>query len=360
MSWSFSIGRLFGSDLRIHATFFLLLAWIGTAAWMADGPEAALTNVAFILALFACVVAHEFGHALTARRYGIRTPDITLLPIGGMARLERMPEDPRQEIIVALAGPAVNVVIWVVLTFGLGARIDPDALQALEDPGQGFLARLAAVNLFLAVFNLIPAFPMDGGRVLRAALTIPMGRVKATRTAAQAGQIIAFMFGFFGLTSGNLLLLLIAGFIFMAASAESSDVELHAKARGALVRDAMITSYEALSPTDTMALAAQTIIRTTQAEIPIVDADGHLHGILTRQAVIAGFEHGDRMGSVSGAMTADIPSVQIRAPLEEALTALQGANTPAVAVTDKGGHFVGYITRENIGEWMALSVTQTS
>src|SRR6056297_3471320 len=115
MGWSFSIGRLFGSELRVHVTFFLLLIWIGAVAWSAGGMAAAAENVLFVAALFACVVAHEFGHALTARRYGIRTPDITLLPIGGLARLERMPEKPREEILVALAGPAVNVVIWLVL-----------------------------------------------------------------------------------------------------------------------------------------------------------------------------------------------------------------------------------------------------
>src|SRR6056297_3833469 len=136
MSWSFSIGTLLGSELRVHATFLLLLAWIGTAAWVSGGPAAALVNVAFVLALFACVVAHEFGHALMARRYGVHTPDITLLPIGGMARLERMPEDPGQEIAVALAGPAVNVAIWALL-IGLGAETDMEALATLEDPAAG-------------------------------------------------------------------------------------------------------------------------------------------------------------------------------------------------------------------------------
>jgi Zn-dependent protease len=138
MTWSFSIGHLFGSELRVHATFFLLLAWIGAAAWIVGGPLAAAVNIAFILVLFACVVAHEFGHALMARRYGIKTPDITLLPIGGLARLERMPEKPGQEIMVALAGPAVNVVIWAVLVFVVGVDTSVDALLAIEDPREGF------------------------------------------------------------------------------------------------------------------------------------------------------------------------------------------------------------------------------
>jgi Zn-dependent protease len=179
MSWSFSIGTVLGSELRVHATFLLLLAWIGTAAFASGGPIAAMVNVAFVVALFACVVAHEFGHALMARRFGVRTPDITLLPIGGMARLEKIPEAPAQEIAVALAGPAVNIVIWAGLTLLFGAGDSLSTLGAIDDTGEGFVARLAAINLFLAVFNMIPAFPMDGGRVLRAALATRMDRVLA-------------------------------------------------------------------------------------------------------------------------------------------------------------------------------------
>jgi stage IV sporulation protein FB len=179
MTWSFPLGRLFGSELRVHATFFLLLLWIGAVAWLAGGPAAAAENVAFILVLFACVVAHEYGHALMARRYGIATPDITLLPIGGLARLERMPERPGQEIAVALAGPAVNVAIWAVLVLVLGVDTDVARLAAIEDAGAGFWGRVAAVNLFLVAFNMIPAFPMDGGRVFRALLAMRLGRVRA-------------------------------------------------------------------------------------------------------------------------------------------------------------------------------------
>lgn len=226
MTWTFPLGRLFGSDVRVHATFFLLLAWIAAGAWIVGGPAAAAGNLLFVLALFACVLAHEFGHALMARRFGIATPDITLLPIGGLARLERMPDKPRQEIAVALAGPAVNVVIWAVLTLILGAKTEISGLLALQDPAQGFLGRLAAINLFLVIFNMIPAFPMDGGRVLRAVLALAMPRVAATRIAATAGQVLAFLFGFLGLTIGNPILVLIAIFVFLAAAAESGDVAL--------------------------------------------------------------------------------------------------------------------------------------
>lgn len=332
----------------------MLLAWIGAATWASAGPGAATKNVAFILALFACVVAHEFGHALMARRFGIRTPDITLLPIGGLARLERMPEKPAQEIAVAVAGPLVNVVIWAVLSLILGAGGAAFSLETLEDPGQGFFARLAAVNLLLVLFNMIPAFPMDGGRVLRAALAIPFGRERATNLAARAGQVIAILFGFWGLTGGNPLLVLIAVFIFMAAAAESTHTSMHSAARRHLAREAMITSFEALAPDDTLDAAAGALVRTTQAEFPVIGTDGHLRGILTRTAIMTGVQEGRRMQPVQTMMETAIPEVRLDAPLETALDAFARPDLP-VAVTDRDGRFLGYITRENLGEWMIVS-----
>ncbi len=188
MAWSFPIGRFAGSEVRIHVTFFLLLAWIGIVHYQRGGAAAAAEGLLFILAIFACVIAHEFGHALAARRYGIRTPDITLLPIGGLARLERMPEKPGEEIVVALAGPAVNFVLAILLILLLGARFDLAALEEIENPAAGFFARLAAVNVFLALFNLIPAFPMDGGRVLRAFLAHRLGYARGTQIASTVGR----------------------------------------------------------------------------------------------------------------------------------------------------------------------------
>lgn len=355
MAWSFSIGKLLGSELRVHATFLLLLAWIGAAAWISEGPIAGILNVAFVVSLFACVVAHEFGHALMARRFGIRTPDITLLPIGGMARLEKIPEDPGQEIAVAIAGPAVNVAIWAILTVLLGSGGSVTALAEIDDANQGFFERLAAVNLFLVLFNMIPAFPMDGGRVLRAALAIRLDRVRATQIAASAGQAIAFLFGFLGLTTGNPLLLLIAIFVFLAAMAESSDVALHDLARDHYARDAMITSYEALAPDTSMKLAEAALLRTTQSEFPVLTADKRLHGVLTKASIIAHAKESNTKTAVSAVMTRDIPSVELTSPLEEVLDLLQKAENPVVAVTDQTGDFIGYVSRENIGEWMVLN-----
>ena len=220
------------------------------------------------------MVAHEFGHALAARRYGIRTPDITLLPIGGLARLERMPEKPGQEIVVALAGPAVNVVIAAVLILIMNTRFDIEALQRLDNPALDFMVRLASVNIFLVLFNLIPAFPMDGGRVLRAVLALWYPRPRATNIAARIGQALAFVFGFVGLIGGNPLLIFIAIFVYLAATAEAQMVGLQDVSRNLGVGDAMITRFETLGPQATIGDAAALLLRTTQHEFPVVDGGG--------------------------------------------------------------------------------------
>jgi stage IV sporulation protein FB len=352
MTWSFPIGRLFGSELRVHGTFFLLLAWIGAVAWIEGGPAAAAENVLFVLALFACVVAHEYGHALMARRYGIATPDITLLPIGGLARLARLPEEPRQEIAVALAGPAVNVVIWAVLTLAFGAGLAD--VERIESAGIGFLDRLAAVNLFLVLFNLLPAFPMDGGRVLRALLALRLGRARATRVAATLGQVMAFGFGILGLIGANPLLVLIAVFVWFAAAAESGDATLREAARGLAARDAMITEFQALAPDDRLMAAGAALIRTTQHEFPVLDADGRLAGFLTRAALLRAYAEGRQTDRVGDVMATGVPTVTLTERLDAALTAMTEAGSPALGVTDPAGRLIGYITPENLGELMAL------
>ncbi|WP_424830767.1 site-2 protease family protein [Ruegeria sp.] len=353
MAWSFSLGRLLGSELRVHVTFFLLLAWVGFAAYSSGGWPAAIDNILFVLALFACVVAHEFGHALMARRYGIKTPDITLLPIGGLARLERMPEHPMQEVWVALAGPAVNIAIWVILVI-FGAGVPWETLTRIDTPGPGLLNRLAYVNLLLAVFNMIPAFPMDGGRVFRALLCLKMDRVKATRIAAIGGQIVAVGLGFLGLTTANPILVLIAVFVFVAANAESQDVAMRSVARRVLARDAMITEFHALSPSDTLNTAAQAVIHTTQHEFPVIDEDGTLLGFVTRNHLFAALaEEHPRSDPATSVMETNIPQVKLTSGLNAVLDGLH-KGAPAVAVCSDAGHMVGYITRENIGELMVI------
>ena len=190
MSWSLNIGRVAGTVVRIHLTFLLFLAWIFAASYAQGGAATAWDSLAFMVLLFLCVLLHEFGHVFAARRYGIQTPDVTLLPIGGVARLERIPEEPGQELVVALAGPAVNLVIAAVLWLVLGGFI-PEGSAEVQRPGVDMLSRLAMVNVFLVVFNLIPAFPMDGGRVLRALLGYRMGYARATQIAASIVAVSA-------------------------------------------------------------------------------------------------------------------------------------------------------------------------
>ena len=226
MGGSWRIGRIAGIDVFVHPTFLLLLVWVVVTNYLAhDDVMEACRGLIFILALFGVVVLHELGHALTARRYGIRTRDITLLPIGGMARLERIPEDPWQELVVALAGPAVNVVIAGVLFVGLQLGHGLAPMEEAMRGGGGFLQQMFWVNVSLVVFNLLPAFPMDGGRVLRALLAMRLDYVQATQTAAVIGQGVAIIFGFLGL-SFNIFLIFIAIFVWVAGAQEAGLVQL--------------------------------------------------------------------------------------------------------------------------------------
>ena len=246
MRWSFKLGRILGIDVYIHFTFFLLLGFIGLTQWMASrNPGSAVVAVLFFLSLFACVLLHEFGHALAARGYGIHTRDIVLLPIGGVASLERMPEKPRQELWVAFAGPLVNVVIAAGLFIGLTLKGPWEfSLTSLH---ASLAERLLAVNVFLVLFNLLPAFPMDGGRVLRAILAMRLPYARATRVAATVGQAMAFLFGFLGLFT-NPMLIFIALFVWIGASQEAAAVEMQSSISGARVRDAMLTQFRTLQP----------------------------------------------------------------------------------------------------------------
>src|SRR6059036_2032499 len=226
MKWSWKLATVAGIGLYVHATFFLLIAWVGVTYWLAGGSAAALSGIAFILALFACIVLHELGHALAARRYGIPTRDITLLPIGGVARMERMPREPKQELWVAIAGPLVNVGIAVTLALALlGIQL---AHAKFLWSQAAFLVPLFWANLFLIAFNLLPAFPMDGGRVLRALMARRLEYVRATRIAARIGQVMAVLFVVVGIYFWNKspMLMLIGVFIFFGARNEAHIVEI--------------------------------------------------------------------------------------------------------------------------------------
>jgi stage IV sporulation protein FB len=356
MSWSFPIGTVKGTVVRIHMTFVLFLIWIGGAHYAQGGPDAAMQGVLFIVLLFACVLLHEFGHVFAARRYGVRTPDITLLPIGGVARLERIPEKPSQELVVALAGPAVNVVIAALLFLAIGGMPSVESME-VDNPGVGLLARLASVNVFLVLFNLIPAFPMDGGRALRALLATRMGYGRATQIAASIGQAVAFALGLLGLF-GNPLLIFIALFVYLAASSEAHAVQLREVSRGMIAGDAMITRFESLSPSSVVEDAVQALIRTTQHEFPVVDGGGRLRGVLTRDDMIKALRERGPDTPVLDVMRSDIPVVEDRRNLDEALRLMQERGLPAVGITNREGRLLGLITPENIGEMMMVQAAR--
>lgn len=353
MTWSFKIGTIAGTTIRVHVTFLLLLVWIWFMHYQIGGASAAWEGVAFILAIFLCVVLHEFGHAAAARRFGIRTPEMTLLPIGGVARLERMPEEPKQEFVIAIAGPLVNVVIAGAIFLLLGGWAGLGQMIDVEDPRVNFLARLAGVNVFLVLFNLIPAFPMDGGRVLRAILASRLSWSRATQVAASVGQGLAFVFGFVGLFY-NPLLIFIGIFVYLAAAAEAQNAQIRAVATSVLVSDVMITEFVALDRSATMDEAVDRLLATTQAEFPVVDSAGRMEGLLTRDDMIRALKEKGTGAPVVEAMRTDIPKIHYRKRLEESLKLMQEANVPALAVVDGTDRLVGLVTRETIGEMMMV------
>ena len=352
MSWSILLGRILGVEVRIHLTFFLLLAWYGIAAGSQGGTAEAISAMLFILAVFACVLAHEYGHVLTARTYGIGTRDIVLLPIGGVASIEHMPEKPREELVIALAGPAVNVVIALALLPFVASRLE--GLSSAADIRLDFLTRLFLVNVMLVLFNLIPAFPMDGGRVLRALLAMVWDRRSATRLAARIGQVVAFGLGFLGLF-GNPILLFIALFVFLAASHESYAVELTEATKGAPMSEAQITSFATLPTASSVGEAVKMLLTTSQQEFPVTDGAGRLRGVLTRDGMIRALSSTGPDTPVLDVMLRDVAVLSRRAPLAEAVAALQSSGQPLVGIIDDDGRVVGIITRENIAEYMMVN-----
>src|SRR5882762_7189715 len=260
MSWSINIGSIAGTAVRIHITFVLFLGWIFFATYAAEGSDAAFASLVFVVLLFACVLAHEFGHIFTARAFGVATPDVTLLPIGGLARLERIPEKPQEEFLIAIAGPLVNVAISFGLVLLAGAHLNMSDLATVESTKVSLVDRLAAVNLFLALFNMIPAFPMDGGRVLRALLATRLGFVRATEVAAFIGQGLAFALGFAGLLAQNPILVFIGIFVYLAASGEAHSVAMRAMSQGVPVGTAMMTKFATLAPEADVEEAVQTLL----------------------------------------------------------------------------------------------------
>ena len=269
VKWSFRIATVAGIQVQIHFTFLLLLGFYAWIYYTEGGLDAAMYGVAFTLLIFLCVLLHEFGHAFAAKAFGIRTPDITLLPIGGVARLERMPANPWQELVIAVAGPAVNVVIAIAVFLLIGGVLPWHEFPLIDSAGGSLLTKLLLVNVLLVAFNLIPAFPMDGGRVLRALLATQMRYAAATRLAARVGQVIAVLFVVASLTRwGGPMLALIAAFVFLGAQQELAYARLRETAQGLRVGQAMITRFHTLPTSLKVAEIANTFSQSNQESFP--------------------------------------------------------------------------------------------
>ncbi len=347
--WSWRVGTLFGIPVYIHATFLLLVGFILMAQWRAGATlTSAIGSVLFVLAIFATIVLHELGHALTARRFGVRTKDITLLPIGGIARLERMPDVPRHELWVALAGPAVNLAIAAVV-FAIASVAGLHPALALPVTAVGTLDRFIGINLSLALFNLIPAFPMDGGRVLRALLAEQMDYVRATRIAASLGQGVALLFGVVGFWY-NPFLVFIAILVWIGASEESSAVQTRAVLAGVPVTHAMMTDFRTLDASEPLQHAVTLVLAGSQRDFPVTE-NGHLAGVLTRTALVAAVAAGRASVPIGQVMSRDVQTADAHELLEVAFGRLQGHQCHVLPVL-QNGRIVGLLTPDNVGEFV--------
>ncbi len=344
MRWSYRIARIAGIDVKIHVTFLLLLVWFGWMFGQEEGVVGAVTGVGFILLLFLCVLLHEFGHAFAARAFGIRTPDITLLPIGGVARLERMPEKPVQELIVAVAGPAVNVVIALVLFVFVAAKFRLSDLNELDQVGGSLAIKLLSVNVMLVLFNAIPAFPMDGGRVLRSLLAMKLDYAQATTIAARVGQVLAAGFaaaGFLGI--GSPMLVFIAVFVFMGAQQEIAYAKFRSGAHERKVADIMHSQFAAI-PSDTPVRHAVALAQGSgQPFYPVIDHAMRAVGVVTMTSLLEASAAG-RDADVVASLAAE----PTRVSASDRLDSLLGRLVPGVpiVVENPAGQVVGVLATQ--------------
>ncbi len=353
MGWTITIGRVAGTEIKVHLTFFILVIFWGMAGYEQAGIPGAIAACLLLFALFGCVLLHEFGHILMARRFGVRTPDVILLPIGGVARLERIPDEPRQELLIALAGPAVTLAL-VLLLYGLLALSGDVPRLGELDPDGPFLETLARVNLYLLVFNLFPAFPMDGGRVLRALLASRLGLARGTRIAARFGQASAVVAGVYGLTAGAPLLALVALFVFLGAGAEAAAVETRVAGLGLTVDQMMVTDFRTIPVFAPLSDAVALLLAGEQREFPVVDNLGRVEGMLTRDGLIRGITERGTTSTVGEAMTARVDAISPRVGFQEALQRLKGSGLPALPVVDGNGRLVGLLTLDNITDLLLI------
>jgi len=354
MKRSLRIGSVAGIGIYLHWTFLLLIAAI-FAFYYVQGQSvmATVSGVGLVLGVFGCVILHELGHALTARRFDVPTRSITLYPIGGLARLERIPAEPMKEFWIAIGGPAVNLGISIVLAallLAMGGTFDPSVLQS---PTGHILTSLLWINVALAGFNMLPAFPMDGGRVLRSLLALRGDYRQATQTAANVGQAMAILFGLFGLISFNPILLFIALFVYVGAQQEAQQATYRAFTEGTPVRQAMQTRFTALDVTDTLDEAVDELLAGTDHDFPVVEG-GRVVGVLRRKQLIEALSSHGRSVRVREVADEGVFTTVPGAPLNEVFRRMSEAECSTVPV-EEDGRLVGLLTLENIGEYIMVS-----
>ena len=354
MKRSLKVGSVYGIGIFLHWTFLLLIAAIFAYYYVqSQSLGAAVSGMGFIVAVFVCVILHELGHALTARRFGVPTRSITLYPIGGLARLERIPAEPMKEFWIAIGGPAVNIVIAVGLALVLLVTGGSFAPGALQTPGQHVIASLMWINAVLAGFNMLPAFPMDGGRVLRALLALRQDYAQATQTAANVGQAMAILFGLVGIVWFNPILLFIALFVYVGAQQESQQAMYRSFTEGTPVRQAMVTRFTTLAADDTLDDAVEELLAGTDHDFPVVE-DGQIVGILRRKELIQSLSNHDRSTPVAEVADRDFATTEPGAPLDEVFQQMNADNRSTVPVVE-GNQLVGLLTLENVGELIMVS-----
>jgi Zn-dependent protease/predicted transcriptional regulator len=365
MSWSIKLFNIKSIDVKVHLTFVLILVW-AAYRWgvgLGAGMTGAVFGIVVTLLLFVCVTLHELAHSLTAMRYGVTVRDITLLPIGGLAQMEEVPEKPAQELKMSLAGPLTNVAIAAVLiaiclSFRIRSTVSIGELYQMLDSvsWHGLMAYLVTANLALGLFNLVPAFPMDGGRVLRAFLAMHLDYSKATAIAVAVGQGLAWLLGLYGVMSGSWTLVIIAVFVYMGAGQEGRMVEVKSVLGEMQVRQAMTRQVQSLSPTDTLAQAVDLTLQTFQTDFPVLD-NGRLLGLLCQGRLLAALKQHGPSVPVSQAMRTDFPIAAPDEPLFEVQERMSSARLRAVPVVMEG-RLVGLLTAPDINEaYRLLSVS---
>jgi Zn-dependent protease/CBS domain-containing protein len=352
--YSLNLGKPFGIRVSVHWTFSLLIVWIiFVAARQGLGTTQILMHILFILTLFVCVVLHEFGHSLTAIKLGGKVKSITLLPIGGMANITEMPDDPKEEFLISAAGPLVNVVIagilWIYL--GLFHPVSPEQMDFTTITLDNFPVILLAANLFIVAFNLIPAFPMDGGRLFRSGLAMKMNRLKATRIAKDIGQIFAVLFIVAGIFI-NPFLIVIGLFVFLGAKGEYEMMKYRDVLNNYTVRDIIITDYEKLDKNETLGTAAEKLAHISSRGY-VITSEGKYAGILTKNSLIRGLSIFGRDGKIGEVMDENIESIDADKTLFDAYRNMQ-ANKIEMAPVKINGKFGGVLDIENINEFFMI------